>query len=464
MTTRSIRFRLTVWYAVALGAALALFGIMVWFSLKSSLTEEINRDLDGRASRFERYFRAESAENLGPMLRDELEEFAQALPPSSFVDLRGDSPQGFAFRYPTGIEPAGYRVKYTQFPLAGQKFNLEVGASMEAVDHTLDLLRFLLLSLLPVVIAVACFGGAWLSGRALQPVKALTAAAHNISIENLSERLPIPETGDELAQLTNVLNSMLARLEAAVKTLSQFAADAAHELRTPLAVIRTTAELALRRDRAVESYRHSLAVVQSETERMTQLIEDLLSLARSDAKVAEMPRTPLDLRDVLGKVLDEVKGLAEQYQVSVQSDLPKNAAMISANQAALHRLFLILVDNALKFSHSGGKVIVRIDGAADLSVEIQDFGIGISPSDVPHIFKRFYRADRARSGGGHGLGLPLAQTIAQMHGAEITAESVEGVGSTFTVVFSGRLSAINVTGAVAGNQALTHSSARCADR
>jgi two-component system heavy metal sensor histidine kinase CusS len=267
----------------------------------------------------------------------------------------------------------------------------------------------------------------------------------NISIENLSERLPVPATGDELARLTEVLNTMLARLESAVKTLSQFVADASHELRTPLSVIRTTADLAQRRMRTPESYRDSLREVAAEAERMTQLVEDLLVLARSDAEMAEMPRAPLDVCEVLRDVCAEMRGLAEMRQIRLKTSFG-GAATISGNRPALHRLFLVLLDNALKYSHTGGDVTLAVDKTdSDVSVTIEDFGAGISPDDLPHIFKRFYRADRARTSGGHGLGLSLAESIARVHGATIEVSSDEVSGTevartVFRVRFAARTS------------------------
>src|SRR6266852_1329834 len=309
MHRRSIRFRMTVWYATVLTAGLGLFGGLIWLSLRHRLIGEVDRDLEGRASRFEQYFHTESAEGAGVQLRDELDEFCQALPPSSYVYLAGAN--GFVFRYPAA--PPGvqnFRMLRRQFTSGGEGFDLEVGSPIGEVLHTLDLLRLLLLSLIPVVVAIACVGGAWLSGRALKPVHDLTAAALTISIENLSERLPVPSTGDELARLTEVWNSMLQRLESAVKTLSQFVADASHELRTPLTVIRTTAELALRRARSPEAYRDSLQEIAAETERMTQLVEDLLVLARNDTGAVEMPLEPVDVREIVGQVCTEMRGLA----------------------------------------------------------------------------------------------------------------------------------------------------------
>ena len=323
--------------------------------------------------------------------------------------------------------------------MAGDNYRLSVGASTESIHHTLELLRLLLLALIPAVIGIACLGGAWLSRRALRPVDEITSAARTIGIENLSQRLPVPETGDEFQRLTEVWNSMLQRLEAAVKTLSQFAADASHELRTPLAVIRTSAELALRRARSPESYRESLGEIEAEAQRMTQLVEDLLFLARNSANAEGMPMQTVDPREIVRSVADELRDLAGVRNIAVELNLGEGGAAISGNAPALRRLVLALLDNALKYSRPAGRVEVSLLATPEVvTIAVRDFGIGIAAADLPHIFQRFYRADQARSEGGYGLGLSLAATIAQLHGASIDARSVEGEGSSFTVSFPSR--------------------------
>ena len=207
---KSIRVRLTLWYAAALLLLLSLFSGLLWLAMRQRLLSELDQDLAGRAGRFEQYFRGESAEvDDNAQLQDELEEFCQALPPGSSVHLRGSN--GFDFRYdPLLVRESPLRMRQDRFSAGGQTFELEVGAGIGDIGHTLDLLRLLLLSLLPVVILIACLGGAWLAARALKPIQDITAAADAISIENLSARLPGSCTGDELARLTEVLNSMLA--------------------------------------------------------------------------------------------------------------------------------------------------------------------------------------------------------------------------------------------------------------
>ncbi|HUA84297.1 MAG TPA: HAMP domain-containing sensor histidine kinase [Bryobacteraceae bacterium] len=442
MRTRSIRFRLTVWYAAVLAAALVLFAALLWIALRHRLMGEIDEDLAGRAGRFERYFEYEAAKYPGEPneVKEELQEFSAALPPSSFIDLRSRS---FSFHYPdaTPSPHARFRTTERQFVSGGETYHLEAGEPVDSVLHTLDLLRLLLLSLIPLVIAVASAGGAWLSRRALKPVGQIAQAAHAISIENLSERLPVPATADEIARLSQVLNAMLDRLEAAVKTLSQFVADASHELRTPLAVIRTTAELALRRARSPEVYRGSLQEIAAETERMTQLVEDLLTLARSDTGTVEMPLAPLDVRGVLESVCAELRGLADVRRIRIEASLGQDALLILANGPALHRLFMVLLDNAIKYSRDGGEVHLAAERSdSHIVVTVADSGIGISAADLPHIFQRFYRADSARGDGGYGLGLSLAESIAKAHGAEIEVYSREGEGSVFRVKFAVRAS------------------------
>jgi two-component system heavy metal sensor histidine kinase CusS len=445
--TRSVRFRLTVWYTAVLVAALALFSGLIWLTLRARLRAEIDEDLAREASKFETFVKAEAAEVPRSRLQEEIAEFSEALPASTFIEVRSSSGHvRFSYPEPARASHAKYRTVARGFQIDGEEFHFVMGTSLRSVGHTLELLEFLLLGLIPVTIAMAITGGVWLSGRALKPVDDITEAARTISIDSLSQRLKTLETGDELARLTEVWNTMLGRLEDAVKTLSQFAADASHELRTPLAVIRTSAELALRRAREPESYRQSLAQIADEAARMTSLVEDLLFLARTGAQAADMPKEPLDLRDLVREASAELREVAELRQVSVRVQPCMDTPRVSGNRPALRRLILVLLDNALKYSPPGSDVIAAVEHEAErVAVTIQDFGAGISDDDLPHIFKRFYQADKSRAGniraeklrrdGGFGLGLSLAETIANAHGATIDVRSARGAGSTFRVTF-----------------------------
>ena len=443
MNTRSIRFRLTAWYAGALSIGLGLLCALIWISLSHQLSAELDRELQGRASRLETYFKEEASEIGGNHLQAELVEFSRAFGPGSVVEIKNS--HGFLFQYPaTPVSaPSTNRTLRTGFTLDGQKYDLFVEVPTIEMNRTLAVLRGLLLWLVPIVILIAAAGGALLSGRALQPVTALTEAANSISIQNLSARLPAADTGDELARLGQTLNTMLGRLEGAVTTLSQFVADASHEFRTPLAVLQTTVELALRRPRPAEEYRRALEDVGEEVSRLSNLVEDLLTLARTDTGAVDMPRQPLEVGSVLHDVLNEARSLADLRQVSLAALQCDGKHLITANRAALRRLFLVLLDNALKYSKPGGEVVVVVTRRESVvAVTVKDFGPGIAAEYLPHIFKRFYRGDPARTAGGYGLGLALAQSIARAHGARILVHSAEGVATEFRVEFAARAAAL----------------------
>jgi heavy metal sensor kinase len=431
--TFPIRYRLTAWYALVLLGALVVFSGLIWFSLRQSMVRELDRDLESRANQFESYTVHEATElqNLN-QLKDELDEFCQALPPLSTVRLRGSD--GFEFHHgaENEVQHSGrHRDLHRQFRVGNASYDLDLSASLRPIHRTLELLQILLFSLVPAVILIASLGGAWLSRRALKPVDDITRAARAIGIDNLSQRLPVSATGDELQRLTEVWNGMLQRLQSAVTTLSQFAADASHEIRTPLAVIRTSAELALRRARSPEAYRQSLEDIAAEAERMTQLVEDLMLLARTDSQASEMPREPLDLRDLLENTAEQMREVARNRDIEIRTEFA-DSAVVSANGPALRRIFLVLLDNAVKYSPRHAIVTFSLTRHGDsVTASVEDCGPGISLADQPYIFQRFYQADQARRDGGFGLGLSLAQSIARAHGAAVELESRPDEGARF---------------------------------
>lgn len=439
INTRSIRFRLTVWYALILSAVLCIFGGLIWFMLEQRMLGDIQRGLDDEASRFEAFIRIQNALP-DTDLFEEMADFCHALPSTSylkFIPVHG----GLPFLYPATSRSSHshYEVLTRTIQLADQPYRLEIGASRVEMHRTLELLERLLFSLVPIAIAASCFGGAWLSRRALKPVDQITAAVRAIGIENLANRLPMPGTGDELERLTETWNATLARLDSAVAALSRFAADASHELRTPVAVIRTGAEVALRRERDPEAYREALREIAAESERMTALVEDLLFLARRDAGAGGMPMEAVDLQELVRETAHELRGLAEAREIRIHVRSEADDAVISGNEAALRRLFLALLDNALKYSAAKTEVRVLVASrGGKVEVRVEDQGAGISAEDLPHIFERFYRANKARSDAGHGLGLSLAQSIARAHGTAIEVTSRVGRGSAFEVSFAQR--------------------------
>jgi heavy metal sensor kinase len=298
--------------------------------------------------------------------------------------------------------------------------------------------RWLLLWSAPAVLLLASLGGIWISRRALAPVDEITLAARSIGIQSLSRRLDVPSTGDELQRLSETWNEMLARLEAAVKRLSQFTADASHELRTPVALIRTTAELTLRRERSPETYREALRQVVLESERTSRLVDDLLLLARADAGLPSLALERMELTPLVRDVCQQGQVLAESRQLQISTVAPEEPVFVEANDPALRRMLLLLLDNAMKYTPVGGRIVLSVDrDPGGATVAVRDTGIGIPETALPHVFERFYRVDesRNRDAGGTGLGLSIAKWIAERHHASLEAESVVGEGSVFRIRF-----------------------------
>jgi heavy metal sensor kinase len=445
----SIHLRLTAWYAVALMLGLAQFGSVMWLAVEQRSMAGVDARLAQRLAGLQGGLK--SGIRTRAHLQRELVEIIDGYPDGSLIQLRdaaGDfllpAQQKTPF-WQSGIQPASprtivrggrsYRIITGPLMSAGENWTVLVAISLDDVLGLMRDIRRLLLLMIPAVVAIACLGGYWLSMQALRPVDEITAVAKSIGLQNLSQRIAIPQTGDELQRMAETWNDVLARLESAVKRMRQFTADASHELRTPIALIRASAELALRRERDPEAYRKTLRGIEAQSEYMTSLTESLLTVARMDAGSLALPLQPMDLTGLVHSVLQENEALAAAKQVRLKMETRNGAALVSANEPALRRLLLILLDNALKFTGAGGAVTASIDRTRDGAiVSVSDTGVGIAKDALPYIFDRFYRADPARENGvGFGLGLSIAQAIAQAHGSEIVAKSSPGAGSRFSL-------------------------------
>jgi heavy metal sensor kinase len=311
-----------------------------------------------------------------------------------------------------------------------------MGAPADDAVETLSLFRSYLLMFAPLLLLVAAGGGYWLSRRALSPVDALVRTARDIGGANLNSRLQKLETGDELQRLSDTLNEMLGRIETAFLRITEFTADASHELRTPVSLIRTEAELALRRSRGEAEYKEALRHILLESERTTALIEQLLSVARADSGRETLHMQPVDLRQTLRSVVDGWQQVATLRSLQFSASIATNDSVVMGDEAALRRVADILLDNALKYTPSPGSVKLTLEQKGESAIiAVQDSGLGIAEEDQPKIFERFYRVDKARSReqGGAGLGLAIAQWIVSQHHGSIVVESRPGQGATFRV-------------------------------
>ncbi len=287
----------------------------------------------------------------------------------------------------------------------------------------------------PIILLVAGFAGFFFSRRALLPVARISERAQRINTDNLHERLSYDGPNDELQHLTDTLNGMLGRVQKSVEQMRGFIADASHELRIPITGLRGTLEVALRNDRSKEDYKQVVETAYSESERLSELVWDLLSLARSDAGEMKVEKTRVDLGPFIRNVFEEANIINSEKQVAVRlGNVPQGTGLF--DETKVHQLLINLIENAIRYNKSGGEVVLSGEiKPGTLLFSVKDTGIGISKADLPRIFDRFYRVDKARSreAGGTGLGLSIAKSIAEAHGGSLTVASTLGNGSEFTL-------------------------------
>lgn len=369
---------------------------------------------------------------------------ARALPFGStqlLIDAvsRVDTSGGFGLL--TLAAPAG-EVRYYVRPVVevgGQATAVVSAVSTAGIEVGAQRLLTAMLVVAPFILLASTAIGHMLVGRTLKPVDTIVDEVEAISDgRSLHRRLAQPGAHDELARLTSTLNAMLIRLERSFVSLRRFTADASHELKTPLTVLRSGIEHSLTHPRTPPEVLATLEETLSEVNRMTELVDALLMLARADEGRAPLHLETVDFRDLLSEIAETAGMLGEPAAVAVAVVVPQRPLMLEADRSRLRQLMLNLLTNAIKYTPTGGSVDVASavrDGV--VVVTVRDTGIGIAPGDLPHVFDRFWRADAARSRTGErpgaGLGLAICKWIAEAHGGSIEVESRPGRGTTFTV-------------------------------
>jgi heavy metal sensor kinase len=453
MKPQSIRVRLTLWYSLILAISLSLFGGGAYFAMRHSIYSALDTELRQRLEGV-RGIISEDAPRGASALEDEFHEFSVGQGARGRLTVRDYS--GHVLFASAGMESATewevnpkrsvgfnekiagehFRVLQDDIEVAGNRYDVTLATSTSELSDALERFRHALFLAVPMLLLLAALGGYWMSRRALAPVDEITRSARHIGATNLSMRVAVPKTGDELERLATTLNEMLSRLSAAFQRITQFTADASHELRTPVSVMRTSAELALRKPRGEAEYRETLSQILKETEKVSRLIEQLLSLARADSNPAMIDITCTNLNDILDRAWRQACILIAAKHLNSEEFRPAAPVWVNGDPASLERLFLILLDNAVKYTADGGRIELRLSTDDGFAVtEIRDSGIGMTVEDIAHIFDRFYRADRARSRETEGLGLGLAigRWIAEAHGGEIRVHSEPSKGSSFQV-------------------------------
>jgi heavy metal sensor kinase len=446
---------LAAWYFVVLCLAFGAFSLFAFFEVRGSIQSAVDEGLRDRAADIRELLerqsspeqvRRELAEGSSVRGEDDILQIAESHGEWVYssvsalrygLQLASPGKQGDKFQFLTMYSKGmPLRILNGQLRAADRVYNVQIAAPMDDFYDAVNRFRLVLLFSVPILLLVASAGGYWLSRKAVAPVGEIARAAQSISEHELSKRLPIPQTGDELQSLSETLNEMFGRLESAFKRVTQFTADASHELTTPIALMRTRTEVALRKPRSEGEYKETIVRIHQELERTSALIESLMTLARADSGSEALQVAPTDLNEVLQEIFEPARLLAEGKSIRYEQRLAETPLRVSGNAPSLRRLFLILIDNAVKYTHREGSISVVLSSSSGTAItEIRDTGVGISPADIPHIFERFYRADesRSRESGGTGLGLSIAKWIAEAHHGSISVVSKVGEGSVFRV-------------------------------
>ncbi len=441
----SIRGRLTIWYATALILSIAVFAVVLYVGRRSATYQDLDRRIQSEAD-LTAGILAESYHARGvlvekdtagrPVLVQEVAAVLEVVPDFLLVTSRDGrllfaSPDARALTFAElfRIEPNGPTLHYLVRPVpdAGEQFGA-IFAAADTRDAELRLEQLLTTILIAFVVGVvpAIFVGRWIAGRALEPVDRMITEVREIT------------DGRTLGRLAETLNQMMARLERNFAALRRFTADASHELKTPLTVVRAGVERAITRPEMPSETLAPLEETLQEVNRMTELLDSLLTLARADEGRAELHREPVDLREIIAEAGETGELLAEHAGVGMEIRLPPEPVVVSVDRSRVRQLALNLIENAVKYTPRGGQVSVELAGSDGRAMfTVADTGIGIAPGDLPHVFDRFWRADSARTRtserAGTGLGLAISKWIAEAHGGTIEVQSRPGRGTTFTV-------------------------------
>lgn len=458
MRSLSIRWRMTVWNTIAFAIVLVAFGVLVYSLLLRTHLKQVDRALASRLAHLQQLARAENdpepplrrwtkSLHKQPSLTELVFDAAgnvvahdERLDEPSVSTLTANRPalRQFASR---NLPPLGkYRLLAGEVHSQGDNYTVLLAASLDHVNEEMNQVVGALAITIPSTLLVAAGLAYILARKSLAPIERLRRLTDEITAERLNHRLPIDNPNDELGRLTATINEMSSRLERSFAEIRRFTADASHELRTPVTVIRAEVEEYLDRVPADCDSGPLLQSVLEECERLTSLTDRLLTLCREDAGAANTRREPVNLADLVDCSVEAMQPLAEAKQQRLTVTADRNVHAIG-DCDRLRDVVRNLLDNAIKYTPSGGAIEVGVERQeSDAVLTVSDKGIGIPPEHLSRVFDRFYRVDnsRNRTAGGVGLGLSIAQSIVTAHGGRIEVTSTAGKGSTFRVCLPGQ--------------------------
>jgi heavy metal sensor kinase len=350
--------------------------------------------------------------------------------------IRGEGEGGYSARSARLADGTQVRMVSRRHTLEGHRLLLRLAYSEETIFARIEELGIASLLAVPIILTLAGLGGYLLAKRALTPLSEMALRAEQITSEHLDERLPTGEVGDELGHLARVFNNLLARLELSFEQLRRFTSDASHELRTPLTSIRSVGEVALQKNGTSEQYRDTIGSMLEEVNRLSSLVDSLLTISRADAGRIQLHPTVFSAMDLARESVALFEVLVEEngQRITVQGD---ESVSVRGDRVFLRQALVNIVHNAVKYSPIGGAISVRVqrEASGSIRIEVADSGPGIAPEHSVRIFDRFYRIDesRSREAGGVGLGLSIAQWAVRVHGGDIHLFAPQGNGCMFQI-------------------------------
>lgn len=483
----SIRSKLTLWYALILTVTLLGYGVAAYVITRTTLLDNldyslrnevrwVNEFIEPKAKKIRlkraairelEELRKTQKKQKNVVKVDSLDEERDAIdemwnqiyhhtllsPRRHYIQIldrngdllfRSQSLRGHSLRYPdlpyqwiNIVTTEGFDGEQLRMALMQTDYvKIYVAYPLEPVYEVLDNFFYNALMIAPFALIISIVGGWFLANRSLKPVDELTKAAKEITAQNLSRRLPMYDVDDEIGRLTAQFNDMIARLEASFSQIQQFSADASHELKTPLTIMRGEIEVALRKKRISKETRELLASLYDEVLRLSTIVESLMTLIKSDNGRLVLAIEKVELDTLLTELIKEAQMLAAKKKITLEY-LSQAHPVLMGDSTRLKQLFLNLLDNAIKYTPPHGEVQVQLLTEASMAVvTVKDNGIGIPAQEQEKIFERFYRASHKRQGvhsDGSGLGLAIAKWIVEVHRGSIAVQSREGKGSTFIV-------------------------------
>jgi len=333
------------------------------------------------------------------------------------------------------LKPPGSRHKVrVAYGIAGPGMVLQIGHSLREDEHLFEDFIEVFRTVMAIVLALAALGGWFLARRGLSGVEKVTQTAMAIADGAMEKRVPLTGRGDEIDRLSGIFNHMLERIQTLITEMKEVTDNIAHDIKSPITRIRGLAEVTLTTEKSIDEYQTMAASTVEECDRLLGMINTMLEISETEAGVGPLSSSEVDISALVADACDLFHPLAEDKGLYVETHtLPQ--CLLHCDRGKLQRVVANLLDNAIKYTPSGGKITVSVqENGKDVIISVHDTGIGISPDEIPHIFDRFFRADKSRSVPGAGLGLSLVRAIVRRHGGEVQVRSAHGIGSTFTVV------------------------------